>query len=67
MILVPTGVSPMEIDRTQVTLEVLSGLDAPVAVVRLIAFPVDHEISTSPPEAARDAFTLRSAKKLSKA
>lgn len=33
MILVPTGVSPMEIDRTQVTLEALSGLDAPVAVV----------------------------------
>jgi len=33
MILVPTGVSPMEIDRTQVTLEALSSLDAPVAVV----------------------------------
>lgn len=33
MILVPTGVSPMEIDRTQSTLEALSGLDAPVAVV----------------------------------
>ena len=25
-------------------------------VVRLIAFPVDHEISASPPEAAREVF-----------
>ena len=25
-------------------------------VVRLIVFPVDYEISASPPEAARDAF-----------
>lgn len=33
LILVPTGVSPMEIDRTQVTLDALADLDAPVAVV----------------------------------
>ncbi|HAT1244369.1 ParA family protein [Corynebacterium sp. HMSC074E01] len=33
LILVPTGVSPMEIDRTQVTLDALADLDTPVAVV----------------------------------
>lgn len=33
IILVPTGVSPMEIHRTQVTLDALSETDSPVAIV----------------------------------
>ena len=44
LVLVPTGVSPMEMDRTQITLDALAKTTTPVAVVLT---NVDHFFSLS--------------------